>query len=174
MRLPLESDYSEDSYTNSQRPTIKKQQPCRSASLLVHLRDKEADNMTEPANKRTKLDMSGHSVEESDQTSNNQISSMSSSPAANVSSAADHQDTSSHASAHLATPDSDLPLDASRFARIPPSGSDDTVCARTNIVYIASKRKTGAAVSVAMATDPVFLNINIYNLCIPLLYRACL
>lgn len=143
--LPLESDYSEDSYSNSRLPPIKKQ-PCRSASLLDHLRDKKTDNITESAIKRTKLDMSGHSVEELGQTSNNQISSMSSSPAADVSSAPDHQDTSHTSSAHLPTPDSDLPLDASRFARIPPSGSDDSVCARTNIVYIASKRKIGAEV----------------------------
>ena len=149
--LPLESDYSEDSYSNSHRPAIKKQ-PCRSASLLVHLRDKETDNMAEPAIKRTKLDMSSHSLKESGQTSNNQISS---SPAADVSSAPDHQDsghTSSLNSAHLATPDSDLPLDASRFARIPPSGGEDSVCARTNIVFIASKRKTGAVVSVTMCS----------------------
>ena len=111
--------------------------------------------MTEPPIKRTKLDTSGHSIEESGQTSNNQISSMSSSPAADVSSAPDQDTghTSSHNSAHLPTPDSDLPLDASRFGRIPPSGSDDSVCARSNIVYIASKRKTGAEVSITIVTD---------------------
>ena len=113
--------------------------------------------MAESAIKRTKLDMSAHSVEELGQTSN-QNSSMSSSPAVDVSSAPDHQD-SGHASSlnptHLTTPDSDLPLDASRFARVPPSGGDDCVCARTNIMYIASKRKTGAEVSVTIVTDQV-------------------
>lgn len=148
----LESDYSEDSYSNSHHPPIKKQ-PCRSASLLEHLRDKETDNMTEPPIKRAKLDMNSHGLEELGQTSGNQISSMSSSPNAEVPSAADHQD-SSHASsfnsAHLAAGDSDIPLDTTRFAKIPAS-PDDCGCARTNIVYIAPKPKTTTGVSIVQS-----------------------
>lgn len=142
--LLLESDYSEDSYSNSHLPPIIKKQPCRSASLLVHLRDKETDNLAEPPVKRTKLD---HSLEELGQASNNQTTSMSSSPNADASSVADHQDsshTSSFNSAHLPT-DGDIPLDTSRFAKIP--ASDDFVCARTNIIYISSKPKTNAEVN---------------------------
>ena len=137
----LESDYSEDSYTNSHLPAIKKQ-PCRSASLLVHLRDKETDNMTELPAKRPKLDKSGHGLEESGQASSNQISLMSSSPTADASSAADHHDsshTSSFTSAHAA-PDSDIPLDPSRFNKIP-LDADNCGCARTNIVYVGPRPK---------------------------------
>ena len=137
----LESDYSEDSYTNSHLPPIKKQ-PCRSASLLIHLRDKETDNLTEQPAKKPKLDMSSHGLEESGQASSNQISSMSSSPTADASSAADHQD-SSHASSFTsghAAPDSDIPLDPARFTKIP-LDADDCGCARTNIIYIAPRPK---------------------------------
>ena len=146
----LESDYSEDSYSNSHLPPIKKQ-PCRSASLLVHLRDKETDNITDPAVKRTKLDTSGHGLEELGQASNNQSALISSSPAVvDASSVPDHQDSTS--SACLAMPDNDLPLDTTRFARIPSSDGDDCVCARSNIIYIASKPKANAEVSSAIVT----------------------
>ena len=142
----VESDYSEDSYTNSHLPPIKKQ-PCRSASLLVHLRDKETDNLAELAAKRSKLDMSGHGLEESGQASSNQVSSMSSSPVADASSATDHQDshTSSFNSAHAA-PDSDIPLDPSRFTKIP-LDADDCGCARTNIIYVGPRPKPVTEVS---------------------------
>ena len=110
--------------------------------------------MIEPASKRTKLD--SHIHEELGQASSNQISSMSSSPAPDASSAPDHQEsghTSSFNSAHLPTPDSDLPLDASRFARVPPTGDDEScVCARSNITYIASKPKITAEVSIVIVT----------------------
>jgi len=150
--LPLESDYSEDSYSNSHLPPLIKKQSCR-ASLLVHLRDKETGNITDPPIKRTKLDMSNsHGLEELGQTSNKQISSMSPSPTADVSSVTDYQEGTSHTSsfnsAHLA-PDplqSDFSLDTSRFARIPVSG-DDSGCARTNIIYILSKPKNTAEVN---------------------------
>lgn len=86
--------------------------------------------------------MSGHGHEEPGQSSSAQISSMSSSPTADVSSTADHQDASHSSSAGV---DSDVPLDASRFAKIPPSG-DDCACARTNIIYIAPKPKITSGV----------------------------
>ena len=60
----------------------------------------------------------------------------------------DHQDSTS--SACLATPDNDLPLDTTQFARISPSDGDDCVCARSNIIHIASKPKANAEVNSAI------------------------
>ena len=112
--------------------------------------------MTEPSVKRTKLNLSGHSIEEQlGQSSNNQVSSMASSPAADISSVADHQDSthaSSFNSAHLVASDNDIPLNTSMFARISANPSD-CACARTNIIYIAPKPKPSVEVNCCIVCD---------------------